>query len=112
MTALSGRRGELAASVFASFQYVVSERIADMYVSKFKLGVAGLLAAISFFGAGAGTAWAIQTHMINARNALQNALGELQAAEPDKGGHRVNAINLVNQAISEVNLGIQVGAGQ
>jgi hypothetical protein len=83
-----------------------------MYISKFKLAVAGLLAAISFFGVGAGTAWAIQTHMINARDALQNALGELQAAEPDKAGHRVNAINLVNQAINEVNLGIQAGAGQ
>jgi hypothetical protein len=112
MTALPGRCRELAASVLASFQYVVSERIADMYVSKVKLAVAGVLAAISFFGVGAGTAWAVQTHMINARDALQNALGELQAAEPDKGGHRVNAINLVNQAIGEVNAGIAVGAGQ
>jgi len=81
-----------------------------MYVSKFKLGVAGLLAAISFFGVGAGTAWAVQTHMLNARDDLQNALNELQQALPDKGGHRVNAINLVNQAIGEVNAGIQVGA--
>jgi hypothetical protein len=81
-----------------------------MYVSKFKLVVAGLLAAISFFGVGAGTAWAVQTHMLNALGDLQNALSELQAAIPDKGGHRVNAINLVNQAISETNAGIAVGA--
>lgn len=81
-----------------------------MQVSKFRLIVAGVLTAVSFSLLGAGTAYAVQTHMFNARDDLQNALNELQAAIPDKGGHRVNAINLVNQAIDEVNQGIQVGA--
>lgn len=30
--------------------------------------------------------------MVNARNALQSARGELQVAERDKGGYRVNAL--------------------
>ena len=58
-----------------------------------------------------GTALAYQTHMQNALVALNNARNQLQQAEPDKGGHRVNAINLVNQAIGEVNAGIAAGAG-
>src|ERR1041384_1560140 len=41
-----------------------------------------------------------------ARADLQTAKRELQAALPDKGGHRVNAIRLVNSAIAEVNAGI------
>ncbi len=57
-----------------------------------------------------GTAMAFQGHMFNALHALQNAENQLQMAAPDKGGHRVNAIGLVQQAISEVQLGIQVGA--
>ncbi len=57
-----------------------------------------------------GTAMAYQGHMWNALHALQNADAQLHAAAPDKGGHRVNAIGLVEQAISEVQMGIQVGA--
>jgi hypothetical protein len=81
-----------------------------MRISKFRLIVAGVLTAASFSLIGAGTAYAVQEHMINARDNLNNALNELQMAAPDKGGHRVTAINLVNQAIDQVNLGIQVGA--
>jgi hypothetical protein len=81
-----------------------------MQISKLRLVVAGVLTAISFSLLGAGTAYAIQTHMVNARNDLQQAQSELQQAEPDKGGHRVDAINLVQQAIDQVNLGIQAGA--
>jgi hypothetical protein len=44
-----------------------------------------------------------------ALRALRNANGELNAALPDKGGHRVNAINLVNQAITETEAGIAAG---
>jgi hypothetical protein len=81
-----------------------------MQISKPQLVVAGVAMAVSFSFLGAGTAYAVQTHMFNARDDLNNALNELQVAIPDKGGHRVNAINLVNQAIGEVNAGIQFGA--
>lgn len=50
-----------------------------------------------------------QPHMQAALDALNAALGHLNQAEADKGGHRARAIELVNQAISEVNLGIQAG---
>jgi hypothetical protein len=47
---------------------------------------------------------------------MQAALSELRAARAsleqglaDKGGHRVKAIGLVNQAIAEVEAGIQAG---
>lgn len=47
-----------------------------------------------------------QPNMQAARVNLQNARSELQKATADKGGHRVNAIGLVNSAIAEVNAGI------
>jgi uncharacterized iron-regulated protein len=47
-----------------------------------------------------------QPHMQAARSSLNTAKAELQKATPDKGGHRVNAIGLVNSAIAEVNAGI------
>jgi hypothetical protein len=56
------------------------------------------------------TAVAYQPHMWNALHALQTADAQLQAALPDKGGHRDNAISLINQAISEVNAGIAAGS--
>ena len=69
--------------------------------------------AISAFGMAAtfaaGYAVAAQPHMQAALRALRNADTELNAALPDKGGHRVNAINLVNQAITETEAGIAAG---
>ena len=47
-----------------------------------------------------------QPFMQAARGNLQNAKAELQRATADKGGHRLNAIGLVNRAITEVNDGI------
>jgi hypothetical protein len=38
---------------------------------------------------------------------LQKARAELRLATPDKGGHRANAIKLVDAAIAEVNAGIR-----
>jgi hypothetical protein len=78
--------------------------------SNLRTAIFFLLFAVVFAGIGAGTALAVQTHMINARGNLQNALVQLKAATPDKGGHRVNAINDVNAAINQVNLGIAAGA--
>ena len=78
-----------------------------MSFSKIRTGAFALLFALVFAAIGAGTALAVQTHMVNARTHLQDALSQLQQAQADKGGHRQNAINLVNQAIEQVNLGIQ-----
>jgi hypothetical protein len=47
-----------------------------------------------------------QPNMQAAKANLLTAKTELQEATPDKGGHRVNAIGLVNNAIAEVNAGI------
>jgi uncharacterized membrane protein YqiK len=38
---------------------------------------------------------------------LREAQQSLQAATADKGGHRVNALQLIDQAIAEVQAGIQ-----
>lgn len=47
-----------------------------------------------------------QPHMQAALEALRTAARELHEAESDKGGHRVKAEKLVNDAISEVQKGI------
>lgn len=47
-----------------------------------------------------------QPHMRAALEALQRARQELQAAEHDKGGHREKAINLTDQAIKQVQAGV------
>lgn len=83
-----------------------------MYVSKTRLVIATSLLAVTFGAVGAGTAYAYQEHMFAARNDLQQATNDLQQAEHDKGGHREAALDLVRQAIDQVNLGIQVGADQ
>ena len=48
-----------------------------------------------------------QPHMQAALDALKTAKRELEAATEDKGGHRRRAIGLVNQAIAQVERGIQ-----
>jgi hypothetical protein len=55
------------------------------------------------------SAHADQGHMQRALNALFNARYELNQASHDKGGHRVNAIQLINQAIEQVRQGVRVG---
>jgi hypothetical protein len=48
-----------------------------------------------------------QPHMQSALDALKVAARELHEAEADKGGHRVKAERLVQDAISEVQRGIE-----
>jgi hypothetical protein len=48
-----------------------------------------------------------QPHMQAALDALQSAQTNLDKANPDKGGHRAKAIDLVKNAIDEVKMGIQ-----
>ena len=66
-----------------------------------------VIAAASF---ASGCVVAAQPHMYNALNALQNAKSELEMATPNKAGHKVNAIRLVNEAIGEVQAGIAAGS--
>jgi hypothetical protein len=48
--------------------------------------------------------------MLAAKGDLQAAANELNAAVPDKAGHRVKALDLVNRAINQTNMGIRAGA--
>jgi hypothetical protein len=48
-----------------------------------------------------------QPHMQAALDALRLARRELDQATSDKGGHRTKAIGLVNDAINQVEKGIQ-----
>jgi hypothetical protein len=50
--------------------------------------------------------YANQGHMKAARSLLEQARQELQAATPDKGGHRERAIQQINAAIEQVQRGI------
>ena len=59
----------------------------------------------------AGIASAQQPNMQNALSALYSAQASLQAAAPNKGGHRDIALSLVAQAIQQVQLGIAYAAG-
>lgn len=73
--------------------------------------IAASLIALSMATVGVGTAHADQPHMYGARNDLQQAVNALQTAQDDKGGHRIAAINLAQQAIDQVNLGIEFAGG-
>lgn len=61
------------------------------------------------FSPGVDLAAVDQPNMRTALNHLQSAKRNLQSATADKGGHRKNAIDLVNRAIDEVNRGIAAG---
>ena len=50
-----------------------------------------------------------QPNMVEARKWLNTAFDELNKATPNKGGYREQAIGLVQNAISEVNAGIEYG---
>jgi hypothetical protein len=73
------------------------------------LAAAGAAAA-SAVALTAGTAQADQGNMENALGALQSALSDLHHATSDKGGHKARAVRLIQQAISEVQAGINYAA--
>jgi hypothetical protein len=76
-----------------------------------KKGFLHQILPISLFGiALIQSARADQGHMENALQALLNARYQLSQASHDKGGHRTNAIQIIDQAIAEVRKGIRVGA--
>ena len=74
--------------------------------------VLGVTIGIALSAVVAGTmSWAGQTHMRDALGHLRQARASLQEATRDKGGHRENAIDLVNRAIAQVEKGIEFAVG-
>jgi hypothetical protein len=69
--------------------------------------IIGAVAAAAATTAIAGTAEARQPNMEAALASLRSARDSLERAQANKGGHRRRAIDLINQAISEVRQGIQ-----
>jgi hypothetical protein len=48
-----------------------------------------------------------QPHMQSALDSLNAALGDLEKATADKGGHRAKALSLTKQAVAQVKKGIE-----
>jgi len=74
--------------------------------SRTRIVVAFLLCAVLISGLLLGRASADQPHMQAALDHLRLAEADLRKADPDKGGHREKAMKLVNQAINQVEMGI------
>jgi hypothetical protein len=70
-----------------------------------------LLGALIAASVGVGYAIGAQPHMNESIAFLQSARGELQAATPNKSGHRERAMGLIDQAIAEVRAGIAFAGG-
>jgi hypothetical protein len=70
-----------------------------------RIAAAGAVAATAM-AATAGEALAYQGNMERALSALYDALGSLREATPNKGGHKATAIQLIEQAIAEVQAGV------
>lgn len=69
------------------------------------LAASGAMAA-GLLGAST-SAEAYQGNMERALSAMFSALASLRESTPDKGGHRVKAMNLIQQAITETQNGIE-----
>ena len=83
-------------------------RALELVSKNVRLG-ALLIASASFGSIVTATTIAVvadQGNMVAARQSLHQAINDLNRATPDKGGHRANAISLIQQAIVEVNRGI------
>jgi hypothetical protein len=68
--------------------------------------IAAAGAAGSALAVAAAPALAYQGNMERALSALEAALVSLQAATPNKGGHRERAMRLIERAIGEVRAGV------
>jgi hypothetical protein len=77
-----------------------------MKATRSRVIVAFLLCAVLISGFLLGRASADQPHMQAALEHLRAAKGELEKADADKGGHRVKALGLVNDAIAQVERGV------
>lgn len=74
------------------------------------LHIAAAGAATAALAATTTTADAYQGNMERALAQLGGALRSLRQATPDKGGHKANAIGLIQQAMGEVQAGIDYAA--
>jgi hypothetical protein len=101
------RRRALATGIARFFQNACQRRN-DMTTSSVR---ALLLGAAITASVGVGYAIGAQPHMNESIALLQSARGELQAATPNKGGHRERAMGLIDQAIGEVRAGIAFAGG-
>ena len=68
---------------------------------------AGIVALVLSTGLATGVAWGEQKHMQNALDHLQKAKEQLSQAKGDKGGHRANAMELIDKAINQVQKGME-----
>jgi len=75
----------------------------------FRIATAGAIAT-GALAVSATSAEAYQGNMERAVSSLYAALGSLREASGDKGGHRAHAMDLIQQAITEVEAGIDYAA--
>ena len=75
-------------------------------MTRIRIAAAFVLALVLLSGFFLGRVSADQPHMQAALDHLKAAKAELEKADEDKGGHRVKAIRLVNDAIVQVEKGI------
>jgi anaerobic selenocysteine-containing dehydrogenase len=75
----------------------------------FQITAIGAGAAALLTGSSRG-AFAYQGNMERALAELQTALQSLREATPDKGGHKATAVRLIEQAMGEVQAGIDFAA--
>ena len=71
------------------------------------LTLIGLFSIFALVLSGNSPVMAEQRHMENALSALKEAKIQLEKASRNKGGHRAKAIEHIDQAINQVNRGIQ-----
>ncbi len=86
--------------------------MSDLILSRRHL-IAGAGAAVAtgaFVAATTSTAFAEQGNMDAALRQLQMALDSLHRATPNKGGHKERAVGLIEQAMAEVQAGIDYAA--
>jgi hypothetical protein len=86
-----------------------------MHMNKLRLRswIKRCLCAVAAFGVAFAIGCATgrgQPHMAAALDELRAARGELEAAVADKGGHRVRAIGIVDEAIEQVRRGMDYAA--
>ena len=84
----------------------------EMFTSRrnlLRLAGAGV-AASTAVAVSANQALAYQGNMERALSSLYSALGSLREATSDKGGHKAQAVRLIQEAIGQVQSGIEFAA--